>query len=90
MTKDKKTKLLIVTDYFFPHWTGIAKSISYLIQGIGDQIDTTVLTVRHESSLPQKDKYMTANIIRANYLFPISRSKYSIQIIISFLKIVRK
>ena len=25
-------KILIVTDYFYPHWTGISKSLYYLVK----------------------------------------------------------
>lgn len=84
-----KKKVLIVTDYFIPHWTGISKSIFYLIKGIGNEYDCSVLTVRFDKGLEKKEKIEGAKIIREDYLFKFSRSCYSIRLIFKFVEIVR-
>jgi glycosyltransferase involved in cell wall biosynthesis len=85
----KRKKILIVADYFYPHWTGIAKSMYYFIQGIHKYYDLTVLTVRHDKNLKKKDKIFSANIIREDYIFSFSRSKYSLALIIKLFISVR-
>jgi len=69
--------LLIATDYFYPHWTGIAKSILYLTKGLQKDFSISVLTVRFEDFLKKEEMLGTVQIIRSGYLFTLSRSKYS-------------
>ena len=87
---NKKDSLLIVTDYFYPHWTGISKSLGGLVEAIDNLFDITILTVRHRKDLKQNDTFGRAKILRENYLFIISRSCYSVAIVIKFLFIVHK
>jgi len=87
MTKEEKQiRLLLVTDFFYPHWTGIAKSVFSLTKSLQDRFTITVLTVRFDNKLPQQEKIDAITIIRSNYLFAISRSKYSLAIIGDFLR----
>lgn len=88
--KIKKVRLLIVTDYFFPHWTGISKSFFYLVKAIEKDFIITILTVRHSKRLKKRDTLFSAKILREDYLFNISRSKYSVDIIFSFAKMVHE
>lgn len=83
-----KLDILLVTDFFYPHWTGYAKSLYYLVQSINKFYNITILTVRHEKKLKKYEKLFTANIIREDYAFSISRSKYSFSIILKFLQLV--
>jgi len=83
-------KILLVTDFFYPHWTGIAKSVFSLTQVLQDTFAITVLTVRFDRKLGKYEKLDTVSIVRSDYLFSISRSKYSISILWDFLKQVRK
>lgn len=83
-----KTKLLIVTDYFYPHWTGYAKWVYYVVASLEGKSDVTVLTVQHESGLRKEERMFSARIIREPFLFTISRSKYSLAMIMRFLSIV--
>ena len=86
MTKsEKQIRLLLVTDFFYPHWTGISKSVFSLTQALQDTFYITILTVRFDKKLPQKEKIDKVAIVRSNYLFTISRSKYSLAIIGDFL-----
>lgn len=84
-----KKKILIFTDFFSPHWTGISKSIDYLARGIGDYYDVTILTVRFNKSLKKREKRGAARIIREDFALSLSRSKYSVSIIFKFFAIVK-
>ena len=83
-------KLLIVSDYFYPHWTGISKSILYLAQAIEDKIDTTVLTVRYDAALKKKEKMGKVVVIRKNYQFKLSRACYSFLVVVELWRLVRQ
>lgn len=87
---NNKVKLLIVTDYFYPHWTGYAKSLYYLVQSINKLYNITILTVRHDKNLKKKEKMLESEVIREDYNFSISRSKYSLSLILKFVSIIRK
>lgn len=80
----KKLKLLIIADYFTPHWTGFAKAVQNFVQGTKDVYDITVLTVKHDRALLKEEELNGARVLREDYIFPISRSKYSIAIIFKF------
>lgn len=86
----KNKKILIVTDFYFPHWTGISKSIQYLTNSLRKSFDFTILTVRYNRKLKQIDTIDGIKVIRENYLFPISRAKFSITLIFKFILIVKK
>lgn len=52
----KRKKLLIISDYFYPHWTGLSKSFYYLIEALDSTLDCTVLTVRFKPDLKKRRK----------------------------------
>jgi len=81
-------KILIVTDYFYPHWTGISKSIYYLIKTKFNNINFDILTVNHSKKLKKEEKIFNSKIFREPYLFSISRAKYSISIIFKFISLI--
>ncbi|HVA96860.1 MAG TPA: glycosyltransferase family 4 protein [Candidatus Acidoferrales bacterium] len=89
-TYRKKQRVLLVTDFFYPHWTGIAKSVFSLTKALQDVFAITVLTVRFDKNLKQKEKVDDISIIRSDYLLTVSRSKYSFMIIVDFLRLVGK
>ena len=89
-TSKKKTKVLIVADYFYPHWTGISKSLLYLTQSLKKDIDFTVVTVKFNPKLKSYESAMGIRIFRENYLLNISRVKYSPQIIFKFISEIKK
>jgi glycosyltransferase involved in cell wall biosynthesis len=89
-THRKKQRLLLVTDFFYPHWTGLSKSLYYALESIDSDIDCTVLTVRTASTLPSREVISRTQIIREDPLFTISRAKYSFSLLLRFLMIVSK
>src|SRR5258708_39765805 len=88
MMKYEKQRLLLVTDFFYPHWTGIAKSVFSLTQSLQEKFAITVLTIRFDKQLQKYEKLDLITIIRSNYFLTISRSKYSLAIMGDFLRLV--
>lgn len=85
---EKKPRVLLVTDFFYPHWTGIAKSVFALTQALQDTFAITVLTVRFDKTLQKKEKIGNLSIVRSDYFLTVSRSKYSFAILIDFFRLV--
>ena len=86
---EEKSKILIVSDYFYPHWTGISKSIYNLTLSLRDKFDFTILTVKFKKNLKERDNLGNIKIIRKKYQFPLSRAKVSLSLIFTFLRIVK-
>ncbi|MFH1827357.1 MAG: glycosyltransferase family 4 protein [bacterium] len=84
-----KPRILILTDYYYPHWTGISKSIKYLTQALKTSFDFTILTIRYKKKLKSKEIIDSIPVIRTDYLFSISRAKYSLSTIFKFISIIR-
>ncbi len=84
----KKTKVLVVSDYFYPHWTGISKSIFNLTKILQERINFTVLTVNYSGKLKSYEKNKKVTIIREPFLFSFSRVKYSPSLVLKFFRIV--
>lgn len=81
-------KILIVTDFYDPHISGITKyiklQIDYLIK---NNYEVTILTTLHNNFLKKKEKHTKLNIIRVKPSFKISRGYYSFNLIIKFLNL---
>jgi glycosyltransferase involved in cell wall biosynthesis len=82
-------KVLLVTDFFYPHWTGISKSLYYTTQKLSSQLDFTVITVQHNSDLPKQEKLGKVKVVRKKYLFKLSRTMYSFSILTAMLKSIK-
>lgn len=85
----QKQKLLFLTDYYTPHWTGLSKSFYFLIQALQKENDCTVLTVQHRKDLPTKEKKENHSIIRVPFLFSMSRAKIAPQLLSRFIQEVK-
>ncbi len=86
----QEKKLLIVSDYFYPHWTGISKSLYYLLKSLQNSYSITVLTVAYDSSLKNEESLFNAKIIREPFLFSLSRAKYSFQLVLKSISLIKK
>jgi len=69
--------VLVITDYYLPHWTGISKSLSYTLQTIKKKHSVTVLTIKYKKELAASELINGVQIIRLPYLLTFSRSKFS-------------
>lgn len=82
----KKLRVLIVTDYFHPHWTGLSRSILNFTKLLKTSADFTVLTVRYSKDLAEKEVQPGLSILRVPSLFRLSRLCYSPFVISRFLR----
>ena len=85
-----KKKVLIVTDYFLPHWTGIVTSLGYFIEQYNRTYDFTVLTIQNEKKLPLRESAYGAHIVRVPFQFSLSRAKYSFFFVPTFISLSYK
>lgn len=85
-----RPRLLLVSDYYYPHWTGISKSVHRLVQAFGDSFDVTVLAVRHDRNLPSSERDGNSTIVRANPTIPLSRGFISLGLLTTFVDLVRR
>lgn len=89
MKNNPKLRVLIVADYFYPHWTGICKSMFYMLKLISHRYNISILTVRYQNDLKNKEKLFNSTIYRVNYQFTLSRAKYSFNMIWQFLQMIK-
>ena len=87
--KKNKGSVLLVSEYFLPHWTGISQAFFYLTKNLQDQgFTTTVLTTQFDTKLPLKEEIRGVDIIRSPFQFQISRTHYSWRILIDFISLL--
>lgn len=85
-----KPKVLLVSDFFYPHWTGISKAVFNMVNELADDFEFTVLTVKYDLALPSSEKIKKTTILREDYLFSLSRAKYSINLVLKAMKEISK
>lgn len=86
-----KRRILCVTEYFYPHWTGLSKSFFSLVKEFSENgHDVSVLTVRFSPELPKYEKSFGLSIYRTEPILKISRTQYSPQSILEFAKLVTR
>ena len=74
------SKVVIVSDFFYPHWTGIARSIFLLAQALVKQkrvSSVSVLTNQHQAYLVTQKKVHQLEINRFKVSLNLSRAKVS-------------
>lgn len=86
-----KSRILLVSEYYVPHWTGIVVTFheiakSLILQGH----DVTVLTTQYDHNLSKKETIDGVKVIRAPFLMRLSRTHYSIEILYEFMQICSK
>lgn len=89
MQKSTTPRLLLVTDFYHPHWTGISKSVHRLVEAMGGTFRITVLTVRHDADLPAEEQTECARIVRAAPSLGLSRAQVSLQLVWRAVSLVR-
>lgn len=91
MKSGSPQNILMVSEYYAPHWTGIVKSFHQLALNLhqqGHKID--ILATQHDPTLPNKETENGITITRVPYQFRISRTHYSFSIVIIFAKMLMK
>lgn len=82
--KNRK-RVLIASDFYTPHWTGIVKSIVNMVESLGDEFEFTVITVKHQADLAKEEQIAKAKVIRENYIAKLSRCYYSVMTVYRFV-----
>ncbi len=83
-----KKKILFLTDYYLPHWTGLSKSLNLMVGALETKAVCSVLTIKHHPDLKNIEKNDQHFIHRVNYWFSFSRAKFAPAILLSYLKLV--
>lgn len=78
-------RILIATDFFYPHWTGISKSLSYLLRALRKSHPVTVVTVQYSRKIKPRETVEQALVIRTPVTFSFSRTHFSFRFIFAFL-----
>lgn len=82
-----KKKILIVSDFYKPHKSGIITYIDLLTNFlIKNNYKITILTIQHNKNLELSEKIDGINIIRCKPTFKFGRGIYSIQLVKIFIK----
>lgn len=89
MPRAATPRLLLVSDYYHPHWTGISKSVHRLVRSFQGAFDITVLTVRHDPALAPQEQDGSTRITRARPLISLSRAQISPGLVTAALSAVR-
>ena len=80
--------LLLVTDFYKPHLSGIITYIDLFINTLKLQnIQTTILTTKHSNKDKEIEYIDGVKIIRCKPLLKISRGFYSVELVLKFIKI---
>ncbi len=82
-------RILIVADYFYPHWTGISKSLYYLVKTRIKELQFDVLTTKYKKELKIREKIFQTTIYREPYILSMSRVKYSVSVIFKFIALIQ-
>ncbi len=81
-------KILIVTDFYEPHISGIVTYINKLINFFKNtNLEITVLTTKHDSNLEKISYLNKIKIIRCKPTIKISRGFFSLELISTFINI---
>ena len=81
-----KKKILIVSDFFKPHTSGITTYIDLTIKFLlENNFDITLLTIKHQTNLSEYEEIDKIKIIRCDPLFGFRRGLYSLNLIKRFI-----
>ena len=83
-------KILIVTDFYNPHTSGVVTYINQVIYALKKlNFSITILTSLHSKSLKKEEIVEGIKIIRCKPTLKISRGYYSIDLVLNYFKIYR-
>ena len=84
-------KLLFILTFYYPHWTGLTKYAQRLAEGLSENnFDVSVLTIKHQKELKDRERVNGVEIIRKPFLFRLSRTLVSFSFIFSFWENIKK
>lgn len=88
--KTSRKKILIVSDFYNPHKSGIVTYIEQLVNTLkAKNYDITILTTKFSTNLDNIELSENIKIIRCKPTLKISRGFYSIDLVFKFIRIYR-
>lgn len=85
--KTLSENILLVSEYYPPHWTGLSNSFHILAQNLQAQGHSVeVLTTQFDRHTKRQDVIDGVPVFRVPYQIKISRTHYSIKIVWEFIK----
>ncbi len=89
--KKSKGHVLLVSEYFLPHWTGISQAFFYLAKNLQNQgFDVQVLTTQFDKKLALEEEVRGVPVMRSPYQVRISRTHYSFALLMRFFTLLPK
>lgn len=90
MKKQAIKKVLVISEFYHPYWTGLSKVMHILAKNLDKQgYSVSALTIQMDRSIPKEEIIDNVKVIRVPFQVKISRSLFSISIIIKLFLIVR-
>lgn len=83
-----KRRVLVVLSYYYPYTSGVSEYARLLVEGLSDTYDVTVLTGRHERSLPLRETVESYCIERADVLTRLHKGYLSLDLVHRFRKLI--
>jgi glycosyltransferase involved in cell wall biosynthesis len=84
-------KILLLTTYYAPHWTGLTQYAKRLAEGFASREHSVlVLTSQHQKDLPSMEKINRVTIFRSKVLFQLSRTLISFELFLHMVQEIPK
>lgn len=91
MKKTNIKNILVISEFYPPHWTGLSKVMHIIAKNLTQQgYDVSALTIQMDKSIPKEEVIDNIKIIRVPFQLKISRSLFSLLIITKLFKIIRE
>lgn len=71
-------KVLVATDFYYPHWTGLAQSFLHFFTAVKDRFAIQIRTVQSHQTVPTCSQVNSVVVWRSPALFGLSRAKISL------------
>lgn len=83
-------RILFLSEYYSPHWTGIAQSTLNWCQHLKKNNEVSVLTTQYKPELPLQENIDGIRVIRTKSLLKFTRSFYSLEALFQLIKLVKR
>lgn len=87
---NNKKKVLFITDYYLPHWTGLSKSLNLIVAALDKKNNCSVLTIAHQKNLDKQEIIDDHSVYRVGFWWTISRAKFAPAILLKYLQLLDK
>lgn len=90
MRNQQIKNVLIISEFYPPHWTGLSKVMHLLAKNLHKQgYDVSALTIQMNNTIAKEEVIDEIKVIRVPFQMKISRSLFSISIVAKLFSIIR-